>query len=36
LKVVAAIYIEAAKLLLKGLRLHPHPRAPSEPVSVVR
>ena len=34
LKVVAAIHFEAAKLLLKGLRLHPHPPAPSEPVSV--
>ena len=34
LKVVAAIHLEAAKLLLKGLRLHPHPPVPSEPVSV--
>ncbi len=36
LKVLAAIHLEAAKLLLKGLRLHPHPHAPTEPVSVVR
>ena len=36
LKVVAAIHLEAAKLLLKGLRLRPHPPAPREPVSVVR
>jgi DUF1365 family protein len=36
LKVVGAIHLEAAKLLLKGLRLRPHPPAPSEPVSVVR
>jgi DUF1365 family protein len=34
LKVVAAIHLEAAKLLLKGLRLRPCPPAPSEPVSV--
>jgi DUF1365 family protein len=34
LKVVAAIHLEAAKLLLKGLRLRPHPPPPGEPVSV--
>jgi DUF1365 family protein len=36
LKVVAAIHLEAAMLLLKGLRLRPHPPAPRDPVSVVR
>ena len=36
LKVVVAIHLEAVKLLLKGLRLRPHPPAPREPVSVIR
>ncbi len=34
LKVVAAIHLEAAKLVLKGLRLRRRPPAPSEAVSV--
>lgn len=33
LKVIAAIHWEAARLLLKGLRLRPGPPAPAEPVS---
>lgn len=35
LKVVAAIHWEAAKLLLKGLKLRPHPTAAADAVSVV-
>ena len=34
LKVVAAIHWEAAKLLLKGLKLRPHPPAPAQSVSI--
>ena len=34
LKVVAAIHLEAAKLVLKGLRLRRRPPAPREAVSV--
>ena len=33
LKVVAAIHLEAVKLLLKGLRLRPDPGAPARPIS---
>jgi DUF1365 family protein len=36
LKVLAAIHVEAAKMFLKGLRLHSRPDAPDEAVSVVR
>lgn len=32
-KVIAAIHLEAAKLWLKGLRLHPRPRPPEPPIS---
>jgi DUF1365 family protein len=35
-KVVAAIHLEAVKLLLKGVRLRPRPPAPRGPISVAR
>lgn len=35
LKVVAAIHWEAVKLLIKGLKLRPHPPAPARSVSIV-
>lgn len=35
LRVLGAIHWEAAKLWFKGLRLHPRPAAPSDPVSIV-
>ena len=34
LKVVAGIHWEALKLWLKGIRLHPRPPAPAQPVSI--
>ncbi len=36
LKVLAAIHWEAAKLLLKGLRLQPRPTPPPNPVTIVQ
>ena len=36
LKVVGGIHWEALKIVAKGLRLHPRPPAPAEPVSIVR
>jgi len=35
LKVIAAIHWEAARLWIKGLRLHPRPAVPDSPVSIV-
>jgi DUF1365 family protein len=35
LKVIAGIHWEALRLLLKGLRIHTHPNAPTVPVSIV-
>lgn len=35
LKVIAAIHWEALRLWIKGIRLHPRPPAPEQPVSIV-